>query len=347
MSRVSLTPVDGEHAGHGSVDDPYDRTELVTRLTAGAVEARRAVVTVDAGTIEVLTLWQPVGDRFVVRTSDYAALHLTGSLGSAALIKARHLLDDALAAEGATSEVSLLGPFSTHRDRPGERARTLDAAGHRALAAAWQAAPRKALAVVEWDEDTPTLASVDAKVRNDIRVGLGHDTGWQRFGPDDAGSFAGDYAALMHDKDAAGRWRLDEGFFAELAAGRAGELWLASVHGEAGAAQALFARAGRRAAYLFATRRGALRGAPAAALWRAFEGLHALGVREVLLGGGVGDGPDDSLWRFKQRFATATATLHLGARLFDEAGHRHAVGLGLARPLPEPFQRVAPGRCAA
>lgn len=345
MSGVVFTDCTPDAAGDG--EDPYDDPWLVAALAGTAVHLRRARITVGDGAVELLTVWQPTGSGQLVRSSDYAALRLDGSLSTRELRSARAALSTSMAAEGAVSDVSLIGPFCTHRDRrTGGPATVLGDAAQAELAACWGAAPRKPIAVVSWDDAAPDLATLPGKVRNDLRTGLRNERRWRRFTPEEADGLAEDYVALMDDKDAAARWRLGTAFFAALAGDARLELWVASIHGEDGVARALFARSGRRAAYLFATRRGTARGGPAAALWVAFEGLQAIGVRDLLLGGGVSDEPDDSLWRFKRRFATRTCPLYLGAHLFDECGHRRAVEDGLARPLPSPCT-VSPVSAAA
>jgi dTDP-4-amino-4,6-dideoxygalactose transaminase len=281
-------------------------------------------------------LLNDVGDGVLLaRTPEYGGPLVTARDVRSAVPEVRAALDAALRDLGVASEVALLGPWLAHRD---------------AVATAWSARPEKTICISSLEELDARRASLSSNMRRDITQARRALTErWSSLDTSNAARFAHRYAEHMDRLGAAERWRLDDAYFAALADDPDVDAWLGEATDcgddgdrdgddagdRASGAAVLVVVSGSVASYVYGTRWGRSGPATTLALWRAHEELAARGVRELLLGGGVTTADDDSLLRFKRRFAPREEQLLLGARVFDRDAHERAVARGLARPLPE------------
>jgi dTDP-4-amino-4,6-dideoxygalactose transaminase len=311
----------------GQVLDPTC-TRSFLRGAATARELRPVLVTLTASAWSAtypLLLAPLGGDRFLARTPEYGGPVLTipSTAVSPLTVSAelRAALDETLPELGVVSEVVMLGPWLAHRD---------------AIANTWCCRPDKTICVVALDDLGDRWNALSANMRRDISQARRRSV--ERWAPLDssiASEFATRYEEHMERLDAAERWRLGPQYFAALARDDGLDAWIAEARDDQGGAACLVVRSGPVASYVYGTRWGRGGRATTLALWRAQEELAALGVGELLLGGGVGDADDDSLLRFKRRFAPREERLLLGARVFDRGAHDAAVREGRARPLPD------------
>jgi len=301
--------------------DPYP--DALTRPDLAGTAATEAVTVVaerDADEISYLLVLRTLATGgLLARTPDYGGpLASRGAPAHAADPAVRSAIDELLQDRGVVSEVFALGPLLPERN---------------AVAAAWGAQEAKRVCITDL-LDLDVLRSGLSKGRRSDLARATRECRFE-FRPFDvavADEFGARYAEAMDRLDAADRWRLDAGWFRGVA-GRPG-LWLSSATSDTGGAAGIFAVTAARASYHLAARWGQAPGASTAVLWNAFERLAALGVEVVNLGGGVTDGVDDPLLRFKASLATRTVPLLLGGRCFDPAGHQRAECAGDARPLP-------------
>jgi dTDP-4-amino-4,6-dideoxygalactose transaminase len=245
----------------------------------------------------------------------------------AALLEVRATVDAALRDLGVASEVALLGPWTAHRDD---------------VAVAWSARPEKTICISGLVDLDARRAELSSNMRRDItRARRALTETWSPLDAENARHFARRYAEHMDRLGAAERWRLDEAYFAALADDPDVDAWVGEATDAPGddgdganGAAVLVVVSGSVASYVYGTRWGRSGAATTLALWRAHEELAARGVRELLLGGGVTTADDDSLLRFKRRFAPREAELLISARVFDRDAPERAVARGAARPLP-------------
>lgn len=301
------------------------RGYLAAAAMGADADARPVLVAAKAEDWEAtyaLVLTPLANGRFLARTPDYGGpvLAIHGVPAAEAAAQFRRELDLLLPRLGVVSEVILVGPFLPHRAD---------------VSRAWSCGPEKQICITNLHmpagERWPPLSHGP---RQDMAHARRHlETSWAPLDEAAAKEFAAAYDAHMCSLGAEPRWRVGSRPFLAIAASDTGA-WISSARGETGGAAAIYVVGGTRAVLLKATRWGSARGAPRLAHAAAHDGLAALGVGEANLGGGVTQAADDSLLQFKRTMATAEATILLGARSYDPAGHQQAVDAGLARTLP-------------
>jgi hypothetical protein len=273
----------------------------------------------DEGTADNVVVMRPLdAKRVLVRSPDYGGPVIEGSL-SPALV--REACDDALRAAGAVSDVTVFSPTLA------EQHGVIDA---------WGAWPQKAVCFTDLSalSASPHPALQSSNRRRDLkRAAAEASVTCSALDHAGASRFAEQYAAHMAAIGADERWILAPAVFTALA-DTGVDAWIATAASATGGAALIYVTSGSAATYLYGTRWGTPRGESTLAHVRMHEHLAASGCTEALLGGGVGEGDDDSLLAFKRSLASRESTLYLAARSFDPAGHERAVRAGVARPLP-------------
>ena len=309
--------------GNVAVDPTCGRGML--RATASSRGGRPVLLVVQGdGWRAAYPLLLTDADEGVVlaRTPEYGGPIIAAEDPDAVVDTVRSAIDAALRELGVASEVALLGPWLPHRQ---------------AVTEAWSARPEKVICVSELADIDARRGALSRNMRRDLAQARRVLTEcWSPLDRSNATRFARRYAEHMDRLGAADRWRLDEAYFRALAEDRAVDAWLGEAVGDDGAdgAAVLVVVSGPVASYVYGTRWGRAGAATTLAIWRAHEELAARGVRELLLGGGVTTADDDSLLRFKRRFAPREEQLLIAARAFDRRAHDRAVARSTARPLP-------------
>jgi len=266
--------------------------------------------------------------RWLARTPEYGGPWFDTSNVPVAAREMRPQLDATLRSLDVVSEVFALGPWLHGRDE---------------IAHGWDARPEKRIFTTSLRDLAQLRRSFRKGRRADIARGARDFE--VRVGPltgEGAEQFAFAYTQAMQRIGAADRWQLGPEYFVALVEAGADLTEVQVSRGCAGAT-AIFLTAEARASYLFATRVGDAPGAASAALWHGMAALADRSVVDLNLGGGVGDGDDDPLLRFKRSMSSGEAILHLGARCFDSVAHAAAVVDGVARPLPDGAVKAATG----